>query len=64
MQAHCPIAYRHQQMRGFEVMVCRQTCQGCAYCLDECNFQVRAWIIWNKNLAQFGAIGSQYKIQA
>ena len=29
--------------------------------LDECNFQVRTWIIWNKNLAQFGAIGAQYK---
>ena len=29
--------------------------------LDESNFQVRTWIIWNKNLAQFGAIGAQYK---
>ena len=29
--------------------------------LEECNFQVRTWIIWNKNLAQFGAIGAQYK---
>jgi DNA modification methylase len=29
--------------------------------LDECNYQVRTWIIWNKNLAQFGAIGAQYK---
>ena len=29
--------------------------------LDQCNFQVRTWIIWNKNLAQFGAIGAQYK---
>ena len=29
--------------------------------LDNCNFQVRTWIIWNKNLAQFGAIGAQYK---
>jgi DNA modification methylase len=29
--------------------------------LDECNFQIRTWIIWNKNLAQFGAIGAQYK---
>lgn len=29
--------------------------------LDDCNFQVRTWIIWNKNLAQFGAIGAQYK---
>jgi DNA modification methylase len=29
--------------------------------LNECNFQVRTWIIWNKNLAQFGAIGAQYK---
>jgi len=31
--------------------------------LDQCNFQVRAWIIWNKNLAQFGAIGAQYKLK-
>lgn len=29
--------------------------------LDETNYQVRSWIIWNKNLAQFGAIGAQYK---
>lgn len=29
--------------------------------LEECNYQVRTWIIWNKNLAQFGAIGAQYK---
>ena len=29
--------------------------------LEECNYQVRNWIIWNKNLAQFGAIGAQYK---
>jgi site-specific DNA-methyltransferase (adenine-specific) len=25
------------------------------------SYQVRSWIIWNKNLAQFGAIGAQYK---
>lgn len=24
-------------------------------------YQVRNWIVWNKNLAQFGAIGAQYK---
>jgi len=29
--------------------------------LEECNYKVRTWIIWNKNLAQFGAIGAQYK---
>ncbi|NDD53270.1 site-specific DNA-methyltransferase [bacterium] len=29
--------------------------------LEENNYQVRNWIIWNKNLAQFGAIGAQYK---
>jgi DNA modification methylase len=29
--------------------------------IEECNYQVRTWIIWNKNLAQFGAIGAQYK---
>ena len=29
--------------------------------LDSAGYQVRNWIIWNKNLAQFGAIGAQYK---
>ena len=31
--------------------------------LEECDYKVRAWIIWNKNLAQFGAIGAQYKLK-
>jgi DNA modification methylase len=29
--------------------------------LDSAGCQVRNWIVWNKNLAQFGAIGAQYK---
>ena len=29
--------------------------------LDDGGWKVRNWIIWNKNLAQFGAIGAQYK---
>lgn len=29
--------------------------------LEVNSYQVRSWIIWNKNLAQFGAIGAQYK---
>jgi DNA modification methylase len=29
--------------------------------LDSAGYQVRNWIVWNKNLAQFGAIGAQYK---
>lgn len=29
--------------------------------LDQGGWKVRNWIIWNKNLAQFGAIGAQYK---
>lgn len=29
--------------------------------LDKSSYQVRSWIIWNKNMAQFGAIGAQYK---
>lgn len=29
--------------------------------LEENDYQVRTWIIWNKNIAQFGAIGAQYK---
>ena len=29
--------------------------------VNEAGFSIRAWIIWNKNVAQFGAIGAQYK---
>lgn len=29
--------------------------------LKDNNYDVRSWIIWNKNMAQFGAIGAQYK---
>jgi DNA modification methylase len=29
--------------------------------LAEAGYQTRCWIIWNKNVAQFGAIGAQYK---
>lgn len=29
--------------------------------LVSAGYQVRNWIVWNKNLAQFGAIGAQYK---
>jgi DNA modification methylase len=29
--------------------------------LSEAGYQVRCWIIWSKNVAQFGAIGAQYK---
>jgi DNA modification methylase len=29
--------------------------------LSEAGYQIRCWIIWNKNVAQFGAIGAQYK---
>jgi DNA modification methylase len=29
--------------------------------LQENNYEVRSWLIWNKNMAQFGAIGAQYK---
>jgi DNA modification methylase len=29
--------------------------------LENNSYQVRTWIIWNKNMAQFGAIGAQYK---
>lgn len=29
--------------------------------LSGAGYQVRNWIVWNKNLAQFGAIGAQYK---
>lgn len=25
------------------------------------NYETRSWLIWNKNMAQFGAIGAQYK---
>jgi DNA modification methylase len=31
--------------------------------LNEAGYQVRSWIIWNKNVAQFGAIGAQYKMK-
>jgi len=29
--------------------------------VESAGFTIRSWIIWNKNLAQFGAIGAQYK---
>lgn len=29
--------------------------------LESNSYHVRSWIIWNKNMAQFGAIGAQYK---
>lgn len=29
--------------------------------IEGAGYQIRTWIIWNKNLAQFGAIGAQYK---
>ena len=29
--------------------------------LKNANWKIRCWIIWNKNMAQFGAIGAQYK---
>lgn len=29
--------------------------------LSDAGYAVRSWIVWNKNLAQFGAIGAQYK---
>ena len=29
--------------------------------LSDCGYQVRAQIVWNKNQAQFGALGAQYK---
>lgn len=29
--------------------------------LNDAGYQIRCWIIWNKNVAQFGAIGAQYK---
>jgi len=29
--------------------------------LEKANWEIRSWIIWNKNMAQFGAIGAQYK---
>jgi N6-adenosine-specific RNA methylase IME4 len=31
--------------------------------LNEAGYQVRSWIVWNKNVAQFGAIGAQYKMK-
>jgi DNA modification methylase len=29
--------------------------------LQDNNYEIRSWLIWNKNMAQFGAIGAQYK---
>lgn len=29
--------------------------------IKNAGYSIRSWIIWNKNLAQFGAIGAQYK---
>lgn len=29
--------------------------------LQDVGYETRSWIIWNKNMAQFGAIGAQYK---
>lgn len=29
--------------------------------LQQNNYEIRSWLIWNKNMAQFGAIGAQYK---
>ena len=29
--------------------------------VEGAGFNIRSWIIWNKNVAQFGAIGAQYK---
>lgn len=29
--------------------------------LQQNNLEIRSWLIWNKNMAQFGAIGAQYK---
>ena len=29
--------------------------------LQENDYVIRSWLIWNKNMAQFGAIGAQYK---
>ena len=29
--------------------------------INGAGYQVRSWIVWNKNVAQFGAIGAQYK---
>lgn len=29
--------------------------------LQENDYDIRSWLIWNKNMAQFGAIGAQYK---
>lgn len=29
--------------------------------INEAGYSIRNWIIWNKNVAQFGAIGAQYK---
>lgn len=29
--------------------------------LQDNSYEIRSWLIWNKNMAQFGAIGAQYK---
>lgn len=29
--------------------------------LEANKYEIRSWLIWNKNMAQFGAIGAQYK---
>lgn len=29
--------------------------------IQDNGYEVRSWLIWNKNMAQFGAIGAQYK---
>jgi len=29
--------------------------------LQDNGYEIRSWLIWNKNMAQFGAIGAQYK---
>jgi DNA modification methylase len=29
--------------------------------LQDNQYEIRSWLIWNKNMAQFGAIGAQYK---
>ena len=36
-----------------------ETVQG----VEDSGLSIRSWIIWNKNVAQFGAIGAQYKMK-
>jgi site-specific DNA-methyltransferase (adenine-specific) len=31
--------------------------------VEQANWKIRNWIIWNKNMAQFGAISAQYKVK-